>query len=160
MYYHNNQLIHSKSIDLAHVSDISREHFSEYDILALNDLLLSGGIHKVTVHNLVIGRKIMQMFLALLNYYNQIYWLSLQKGDCLLGHQDLYYELKKYGCLKNVSHGLFECYFYDAFHGDCLIIEQTEQIESAQWYNDLIDFLRQSCFITQMPIVFMLPSPK
>lgn len=157
MYNHYDALAHSKSVDLAHITGISRDLFSEYDILALNDLLLSKGMHTIKVQNLVIGRKIIEMFLTLLNYYQQIYWLSMQKRDYSLELQDLYHELQQYGCLQNASKELYEYYFYDAFNGDCLIIEQSAQLGSEQWYNDLTQALKQSLICERIPIVFMLP---
>jgi hypothetical protein len=157
MYRHYNTLAHSKSIDLAHITGISKDLFSEYDILALNDLLLSNGLHTVKVKDFVIGQKVIEMFLTLLNYYQQVYWLSLQDKKCLSGFQNLYKELEQYGCFNNASKELYEYYFYDAFHGDCLIIEHSQQIESEVWYKDLTDVLSQSYICQRMPIVLMLP---
>lgn len=158
MYHHYDQLRHSKSIDLAHITGVSKELFSEYDILALNDLLLSKGVHTVKVQDFVIGRKILQMFLTILNYYQEVYWLSLQSEKRSSELQDLYHELERYGCFKNGSKELYEYYFYDAFHGDCLIIEHSAQIEAEVWYKDLTHALWQSYICERIPIVLMLPA--
>lgn len=160
MYSHYGKLTYSKSIDLAHITGISRDLFSEYDILALNDLLLSKGMHKVVVQNHIIGRKIIEMFLTLLNYYQQVYWLSLQRREHSLELQDLYHALEQYGCLENPSKELYEYYFYDAFHGDCLIIEHSAQLETKEWYNDLSHALCQSYICDRIPIVLMMPVSK
>ncbi len=67
----------SKHVDIAHINHIFRESFSEHEIIAVNDLLLSNGFHAITVKNRRVGRRIIETFLSLLNYYKQIAWLTI-----------------------------------------------------------------------------------
>lgn len=156
MYHHYDQLAQSKHVDIAHITGISRDLFSEYDILALNDLLLSNGMHTIKVQNNLIGRKILDMFLTLLNYYEHIYWLSAHHRQDKAGLYDLYDALKQYGCCESSSLELYEAYFYGEFHGDCLIIEHDDQLVKEKWYTDVLQALCQSHICDRMPVVQLL----
>ncbi len=153
--YSSFQARQSKCINISHVSGIYRESFSEHEILAVNDLLLSNGFHTITVKNVTVGRTIIDTFLILLNRYQQIYWLS---NNTAVPHQvyDLYTCVKKAGCLKEGSVEVFETYFYEEFYGDFLIIECTDRLMSESWYADFEQALYEMRMFDQIPVVQLM----
>lgn len=137
-------------IDMTHVSCMSQGAFSEHDILELNDLLLTNGLHTITVKNIAIGRKIVDMFVTLLNRHQQIYWLS---PDTISVHtHDLYDTLKSYG----PSIERYEAYFYEEFYADLLIIECTQQLLQERWYTAFEQALMAAHITEQIPVVQLL----
>ncbi len=154
-WYSSFQSRQSKCINISHVAGICRESFSEHEILAVNDLLLSNGLHTITVKNLTVGRTIIDTFLTLLNHYQQVYWLS---NNTAVPHQvcDLYTCMKKACCLKSGSVGAFESYFYEEFYGDFLIIECTDRLMSEHWYACFEQALYETRMFDQIPVVQLM----
>ncbi len=145
----------SKRINISHVTGICRESFSENEILAVSDLLLSNGFHTITVKSLTVGRTIINTFLTLLNRYQQIYWLS---SDGTVPNQvyDLYACMKQAGCLKEGSVEVYESYFYEEFYGDFLILECTDRLMSESWYADFEQTLYEMRMFDQIPVVQLM----
>ena len=59
-YTQSNML--SKYIDIAHIAQVSSAAFTEQEIIAVNDILLSNGLHTVTLKNKKIGCQIIDTF--------------------------------------------------------------------------------------------------
>jgi len=147
------QLQESKHLDITHISGTSISSFSEHDILTLNDLLLTKGLHTIDVQNLLVGRNIMSMFLTLLNHYQEVYWLSC--NGSIVGFRNVYTMLKEYGCLNQNSSALYEAYLYEAFYADCLIIEYTTKLAQQQWYTYFEAGLCKARIFEQMPVIYI-----
>lgn len=143
----------SKYLDVTHISGLSSSAFSERDILTLNDLLLTKGLHNINVKNILVGRNIMNVFLTLLNHYKEVYWLSC--NETVVDWQDLYADLKNYGCLQQQSTALYEAYFYEAFYADCLIIEYTTALAQEPWYALFETALLKAQVFEQMPVIYL-----
>lgn len=143
----------SRYLDITHICSLSSNAFSEKDILTLNDLLLTKGLHNINVKNRAIGCYIMQLFLTLLNHYKDIYWLSCNEvvADCY----DLRAALKAYGCFKQQSTALYEAYFSEAFYADCLIIESTAELTKEPWYILFEKALLKMRIFGQMPVIYL-----
>jgi hypothetical protein len=147
------RLQESKCLDVTHICGLSSSAFSERDILTLNDLLLTKGLHTINVKNRVVGRHIMHLFLTLLNHYNDVHWLSCSGAiaDCY----DLCAALKAYGCLQQQSAALYEAYFSEAFYADCLIIEYSATLVKEPWYDSFERALLKTSIFQQMPVIYL-----
>lgn len=140
----------SKYIDIAHVVQVTSAAFTEQEIIAINDMLLSNGIHTIALKNEQIGRKIVDTFLSLLNCYQQIYWLSYNRTTPA-GTINLYHLLLQEGCLKDVQllEELLETYFYPA----CLVIELSHELEKQSWYKKFYSMLEKSTLLDNIPVI-------
>jgi hypothetical protein len=141
----------SRHLDITHISGLSSNAFSERDILTLNDLLLTKGLHNINVKSMVLGRNIMSVFLTLLNHYKEVYWLSC--NGSIADSRDVYALLKSYGCLQQQSAALYEAYFYEAFYADCLIIEYTVELVKEPWYALFETALLKARVFEQIPVI-------
>ncbi len=153
--YSSFQSRQSKSVNISHVSGICRESFSEHEILAVNDLLLSNGLHTIKVKNVAVGRTLIDTFLTLLNRYQQIYWLSNNAAVPDQVH-DLYALMKQSDCFKVGSIEAYEHFFYASFYGDMLIIECTDRLMSEQWYADFEQAVYEMRIFDQIPVVQLM----
>ncbi len=147
--------IHSKSINIAHISRVSISALSEDDILYLNDLLLTNGFHQVVVKNMDAGCAIIETFLICLNKYQWIYWLSGsdKKNDHIYNLED---DLRAYGCLASESLSLYEAYFSEQFHADCLVIACTQQLMRQKWYYYFYQALKKNSVAQHIPIIQLI----
>jgi hypothetical protein len=121
---------------------------SEQQILELQDLFLTNGIHHISVPNLKEGRALMYKFLDALRCYQSIACftidgISLKK--CIL---DLHSQLLQ----KDWDH-----FFIEEFTSDFLWIEHDSIIHQ----NSLLleEKLCQLGFDQQLPIIILLPYP-
>lgn len=147
--------LHSKSIDIAHISRVSVNALSEDDILYLNDLLLTNGFHRVVVKNMNSGCAIIETFLMCLNKYQFICWLS-GSGKNSNYIYDLKDDLKVYGCLDSESLSLYEAYFSEQFYADCLVIESTQELMRQRWYYYFYKAMKKAHVAQRIPIIQLI----
>jgi len=147
--------LHSKSIDIAHISRVSVNAISEDDILYLNDLLLTNGLHQVVVKNMDSGCTIIETFLMCLNKYQWICWLSGSAKNSRHIY-DLKDDLKSYGCLNSESMLVYEAYFSEQFYADCLVIECTEKLLQQHWYYYFYKAMCKASIAQRMPIIQLI----
>lgn len=152
--YHNNlfQDQQNKYINISHITEISSQGtFSEDEVIAVNDLLLTNGYHTIVVKNITIGRAIIHMFLSLLKRYKHISWLSAEDT----------YDNNVYALLQQQQHDedkadlidMYTRFIYEEFHGDCLIIECTNQLKIEIWYPYFKQALYDTHVGNHIPIV-------
>lgn len=140
----------SKYIDIAHIAQVSSAAFTEQEIIAVNDILLSNGLHTVTLKNKKIGCQIIDTFLSLLNCYQYVYWLGL-KGTTPAGTINLYDLLWHEGCLQDHA-SLYEV-MATQFYPSCLVIEVSDALESQGWYKDFYMSLQENHLFDSIPVI-------
>ncbi len=142
----------SKHIDIAHIVRVNHASFSENEIIAVNDMLLSNGLHEITVRNKKIGREIIDVFLSLLNRYHRVYWLS---GDgCVpAGTINLYKQLKQFNALHDPAQ-MYE-YMCTQFDPSFLVIECGNGLESEHWYEQFHQTLHDGHIFDHIPVVHL-----
>ena len=141
----------SKNIDIAHIAQVSSSAFTEQEIITVNDILLTNGLHKVTVKNKKIGCQIIDTFLSLLNCYQYIYWLG-QGGETPIGTIDLYNVLSQNGCLQDHA-ALYEM-MSTQFYPSCLVIEVSSMTET-YWYSDFYLSLQENHLFEKIPVILL-----
>ena len=150
MVHYAQGMLPSKHIDIAHVAQVSSAAFTEQEIIAVNDILLSNGLHTVTLKNKKVGRQIIDTFLSLLNCYEYVYWLGPQ-GTTPPGTINLYDLLWHEGCLQDHA-SLYEV-MATQFYPSCLVIEVSDLLESQQWYKDFYLSLQENHLFDNIPVV-------
>lgn len=95
---------------------------SEQQILELQDLFLSNGMHLLTVPTLKEGRSLIYTFLHALHYYNAISCIT-KTGGLKKNTFDIYLYLQQYGYLKDKNSIHLEKFLSEEFDADFLWIE-------------------------------------
>lgn len=140
----------SKYIDIAHVAQVSSTAFTEQEIIAVNDILLSNGLHTVALKNKKIGCQIIDTFLSLLNCYQNIYWLSL-RSTTPAGTINVYDLLWNGGCLQDFA--ALQEMMTTQFYPSCLVIEVAADLESAHWYKEFYATLHDNHLFEHIPVI-------
>ncbi len=150
MHYQAMRMPLSKHINIAHVARVNHASFSENEIIAVNDMLLSNGLHEITVRNKKIGREIIDVFLSLLNRYQRVYWLS-SDGSVPAGTINLYAQLKQFDALHNPSQ--MHEYMCTQFDPSFLVIECTSILKNEHWYEQFHMTLHEGHLFDHIPVV-------
>lgn len=123
----------------------------ETDILILQDLCMTSGIHKIQTHNIESGRKIMDVILDSLNHYQSVAYIS----DVSIHEKksyNIFHQICKNGTCKESMHFAFEEFFIHQPFFDFLIIELTETFKNEKLMVDLLQIFSMFHFQEQLPI--------
>ena len=125
-------------------SNFYNQKISEIEILHLQDLFLTPGLHKIKFSNLKIARYQLYTILDSLKFYKNAAALSLQTTGFREDLTDLYSELLQCGCLdtpESSSNENLVNFCLDNFYYDFLWIESPQALEINQWYQQLLEFI-------------------
>lgn len=150
MHYQTMRMPSSKHIDIAHIARVNHAAFSEQEIIAVNDMLLTNGLHEITVRNKKVGREIIDVFLSLLNRYQQIYWLNFD-GNVPPGMINLLDQLSKHDCFDDPAQ--MHEYMCTQFNPSFLIIECTNNLENEHWYEQFHITLHEAHIFEYIPVL-------
>jgi len=121
----------------------SFNHFSEHDILDLQELFLSPGMHELTVPNIAAGRELMSSVLTAFNCFPRIACLTTASLPLPAHVTHLHDEMALHGALAFSNHQL-DSFLLEHFYYDFLWIEVTPELLQSAWYPyfqlKLIDF--------------------
>lgn len=130
------------------------QSISEYDILELQEIFLTYGLHSIKVPSISFGRDLVIRFLDSLHCYSNIACLSLSARPLRTSVVNLYEELGLSGALAH-SHTNLETFLLEHFYYDFLWIEMTQELDEAPWYwyfeQKLLDFN----LIKTLPVVIV-----
>lgn len=103
---------------------------TEDDILLLQDLFLTNGIHCIIAANVLSGRKLMYKFLQSLHYYHNVTCLTANKDRPLKKTVfNLFQSIQEYcGC--NCEYQEVEYFFLEHCYADFLWVELSEELET------------------------------
>lgn len=135
------------------LSRVVKAPFSEMDILYLQNAFTSPGVHAITVDSVQKGRELILQFLASLDWYQDVAYLSA--SDALPSEKATNILTK---IEQPLTYETIAQFFIDEFYYDFLWIEVNENLFSEQWLaafeNQLINF-----HIGQMiPVIIVLYS--
>ena len=84
MVHTSTSLQHNNNHDLCDYDCYNKKIFSlpfcEHDVLQLQEIFVTCGVHIITTKNIIDGRKVMQTILHSLNYFHNIGCISQEKG--------------------------------------------------------------------------------
>jgi len=135
-------------------SDILRtikEPFSENDVLYLQDLFLTPGVHHIEVDNIIKTRTMIDKVLYSLQYHQKAACLSLSDLPLATGVSDVLKTLIADDYL--VSKNNLVLFFLEHFYFDFLWIEETPNLLDSMWYEQFKQHLTDFNFNRSIPIV-------
>jgi len=146
--------------DIPMRSKLYNQNISENDLIYLQDLFLTNGIHNLSSPSTNQARKVLYKILKSLNYYQDIASLSLSDQALSNNVYDIYTNLLINNFLSiNSSNNLnisnsenLINFFQDKFYFDFLWIELTEELEETDWYSKFENFIINFKFDKIMPI--------
>lgn len=124
--------------------------FSEQDIIALQDVFMTNGMHDVTVTDIAQGRAMISTFVKALNYHQTIACLSMTRASLDPEIFDIYKILQAGGPI--TSQKLFD-FFLEEFTFDLLVIENSKEVMRAPWFIDFQQQMIEFRFETMIPII-------
>lgn len=131
------------ALESARYTKYVHQSISEYDIIELQELFLTYGLHSIKVPSLSFGRDLVIKFLDSLQCYSNVACLSLSPRPLRPQFINLYEELGLSGALAH-SHTGLETFLIDNFYYDFLWIEMSQELDEAPWYwyfeQKLLDF--------------------
>lgn len=130
------------------------QSISEYDILELQELFLTYGLHSIKIPTMPFGRDLVVRFLDSLQCYSNVACLSLSTRPLRPGIVNLYDELALYGALAH-SHTTLESFLLENFYYDFLWIEMSQELDESPWYWYLEQKLLDFNLIKTLPIVLL-----
>lgn len=126
-------------------------NFSEKEIIEIQDYFLTPGIHTIKFKDVSLGRLFLDSFLPLLSSYTKGAYLSLVDLSPSCGLVSLYREL--IGACEHGDTNVLEDYMLTSFYYDYLIIEETEELKRAGWYQRFRALLEKYNYVSTAPIV-------
>jgi hypothetical protein len=128
------------------------QHLSESDILDLQDIFLTNGIHRVMSYDLFTGRTLVDIFLHAMapNYHEKA---------CLTVHSyaldpvvlDLYSMMYMFAGDDPIEY--LEEFFTQQLYVDFMWIEETPQLRALPWYGTFLETLSSLHLDAHIPIV-------
>ncbi|MEX0849359.1 MAG: hypothetical protein WD055_03955 [Candidatus Dependentiae bacterium] len=152
MYHQNLRMTPSKHIDIAHIARVNHAAFLEHEIIAFNEMLLSPGLHTVTVKNKKVGREIVDIFLSLLNCYQRVYWLSSDR-KVPPGTINLYEQFNTLNCLDDNAQ-LYE-FMCTQFNANFLVIESSDMLQYESWFEQFHIALHEIHAFDNIPVLHL-----
>ncbi len=125
MRLHTSSILSEKLTRSLHCSRFFEPPFSEQEIIELNDVFLTHGIHDITVSDIAAGRTLIDTFLSSLNYYNNVACLTASDIPLRSSIFDIYSE---------VAGGDLEEFFLEQFYFDFLWIEVSPTLTETAWF--------------------------
>jgi hypothetical protein len=132
-----------------------RVPFSEDDILELQDLFLSNGVHYIKVDDIQSGRFLMQQFLQSLDCYHNVACLSTSIEPLDPSVVDLYSELMVGGYFDKDSMVCLEEFFLAQFNFDFLWLESLNPGHEASWLQKILKHVKNFKLEHKLPIIFV-----
>lgn len=127
------------------------EQFSENDVLHLQNIFLTPGVHEVYVLDLAKARKKMDRFLKALQYHHKAACVSLQPLYLSDDIADIVQILLTDDHL--ISSNSLTLFFLDHFYFDFLWIEESEELLSCVWYEQFKQHLEDFNFNKSISII-------
>lgn len=125
--------------------------FSENDVLYLQDIFLTPGVHEIHVDNVARARNMMDKVLDALHYHHKAACLSLHDMPLSVNIADLVKILLTDDYL--ISPDSLTQFFLDYFYYDFLWIEETQSLLDSVWYEQFKQHLVDFNFNYAIPIV-------
>lgn len=123
---------------------------SEDDILYLQDIFLTNGIHAISVADIHAGRSIMFSMLQSLNFYQTVACLTCDKAPLEKSIVDIYSQLSSE---QDVQYEEVEHFFIEEFFSEFLWIELSEKLISKTLLAHSFHALNELEMARRMPIV-------
>ena len=133
------------------------QQLSEAEILDLQELFLSTGIHRIVSYDLYTGRTLVEFFLqAMAHHYNEKACLSLHALTLDTPILDVYSLVQLFvEDMQEDPAVFFEEFFTEQLYADFLWIEETAHLRAQQWYGAFLEALSLLRFDRQIPIVII-----
>lgn len=113
---------------------IVREPLSEGEILDLQDMFLTNGLHEFQVKDRVTGRHLVETFLASLSCFHDTACLTSANWLMPAGVTDIYRLLCEEGYLDAYDVQNLEEFFCQKFYFDFIWIEGTQEVLTSKWF--------------------------
>ena len=111
------------------------DSLTEQEILRVQELFLTNGIHELEVLDVSTGREIITTFLHSLNWYHSAACLSVQELPPHSSITDIYRLLLCQDYLGDNGFEKLDVFFSEDFYFDFLWIEKTPELCAAPWFN-------------------------
>jgi hypothetical protein len=131
------------------------QQLSERDILELQDLFLTNGMHRVTSYDLFTGRTLVDVFLeAMAPHYHEKACLTTQTFTLDSAVLDLYTLLQLFvgGAQEDPTEHLEE-FFTEQLYADFMWIEETASLRAQPWYPVLLETMCTLKLDHHLPII-------
>ena len=126
---------------------------TDSDILDLQDLFLTPGIHSIKVKNVQEGRNIVDVFITtLISDYN-IACLSVEDRALPKTVCDLYEQLAEQGYLDSSNMHHLDEYFVHSFYFGFMWIEASEKLERMHWFKLFIAKIAEFNIDQSIPVI-------
>lgn len=128
------------------------QHLSEGDILELQDLFLTNGIHRVTSYDLFTGRTLVDVFLqAMAPHYHEKACLTVHPHALDPVVLDLYSMMYMFASDDPIEY--LEEFFTQQLYVDFMWIEETPQLRALPWYSAFLETLTVLQLDSHIPII-------
>lgn len=144
----------SVSPNISSAARLIKKPFSESDVLYLQDLFLTPGVHQINVDSVAKGRAIISDVLDSLHYHQKAGCLSLNDTALEDGVCDIVKTLIKDDYLVNSDN--LTLFFLDRFYFDFLWIEESTNLVDSIWYEQFKQHLVDFNFNKSIPIIKVL----
>lgn len=103
-------------------------NLTEEDILFLQDIFLTNGLHHIKVPSVLSGRTIIYKFLRSMNYYHHVTCLTCNDDFPLKKTVGNLFQLLKRACGQEPSYEHIENYFLEQWFADFMWVELSEDL--------------------------------
>jgi hypothetical protein len=121
------------------------------DILYLQQLFLTTGLHHIVVPDLSVGRKIIHSLLQSMHYFSNTACLTQQHKVSLKGY-DVLGRLINY-CGQEANSNVIEEYFLEEFEADFMWVELNEELMQNPFAVQVFRIMHVLDIIKKMPVV-------
>jgi len=124
--------------------------YSENDILYLQELFMSNGIHHISVPDIAAGRNLIEMFLSSLNCFYDIAYFG-SEPHTHTSYFDVLAHLKLYE--KNAAD--LDEFFINEFYFDFMWLEQTPHFSASPRFTNFMHKLAELKVDQHLPIIIL-----
>ncbi|MCA9769929.1 hypothetical protein KC460_01005 [Candidatus Dependentiae bacterium] len=150
----NNLFVYERYVDLTKVHHIGTS-LQEEDIIKIQHIFMSCGVHHVKIKNITAGREIIAKFLNALNCYCEVGCLTMEKDQLFDNVWDMYYHLIGGGYIQCNQLVKREQFFVDEFYADFLWVEATDKLMLQSWFVMIQKALVDLHIDQYVPIIFL-----
>lgn len=130
--------------------------WSEEDILQLQALFLTTGMHAITVPQVHAGRTIIARLLQSLHCFSHVAALTVSDLPLAPAVCNVYEELLLGGFIERQQATRAFDYFLDEFNADFLWIEESSNLLSTPWYRTVREYIDELKVSQHIPVVRVL----